>query len=300
MINCKHYVNGFILCYWRSIMEHLFERMEKEVNFQEEYKKVEIMISYEEFYESGFPTTINDMLARNFRQWKKRGAYTSLEELRYQLGFSISKFRTSDSLNSIYIDIEKTDYFLFCEMFFNLVFDLLDLLEKYKELIIHIRYVLDTMSTVADKCGFEIKHIDDKYLVVEKNAVAIEVASAVPELANVILEYNGFLLKGNLERKQELLKKIADAIEPKRQEMNDINKSAVDDFFFLVNNMNIRHNNVDKSDPAKYVKQFAELNDAEKEKWYDSIYEQALYLFILKQSKDRKNRIANFKALLNT
>ena len=117
----------------------------------------------------------------------------------------------------------------------------------------------------------------------------------VPELDDVIIEYNHFLLKGNLERKKELLKKIADSLEPRRDLLKKLNKTAVDDFFFLVNKMNIRHNNCDPSDEAKYCKSFDEMSISEKEDWYDLIYNQALMLYILFDYQSRKEKIRNFK-----
>ena len=67
-----------------------------------------------------------------------------------------------------------------------------------------------------------------------------------------------------MTRKQELLKKIADALEPKRNTLNSINKEATDDFFFMVNNMNVRHNNCDQTDVKNYYPKFAQLSNWEK------------------------------------
>ena len=92
-----------------------------------------------------------------------------------------------------------------------------------------------------------------------------------------------------------MLKKIADSLEPRRDLLKKLNKTAVDDFFFLVNKMNIRHNNCDPSDEAKYCKSFDEMSISEKEDWYDLIYNQALMLYILFDYQSRKEKIRIFK-----
>ena len=130
----------------------------------------------------------------------------------------------------------------------------------------------------------------------KKNAVAIEVADKVPELADTIIEYNSCLLRGNMVRKKELLKHISDALEPKKSELMSLGKRQTKDFFNLVNNMNVRHNNCDPEDVAKYNEKFAKLSEYEKEKWYDLIYEQGLALYVLLEQQERNKRIDEFKA----
>ena len=71
-------------------------------------------------------------------------------------------------------------------------------------------------------------------MIVEKNAAAFEVAEFFPQIEDVIVEYNHYLLDGNLVRKRELLKRIADALEPKRSVLNGIDKTKTSDFFTLL------------------------------------------------------------------
>lgn len=80
-----------------------------------------------------------------------------------------------------------------------------------------------------------------------------------PDLAQIILEYHHYLLKGDLGAKKDRLRKLADALEPKRKELDNLNKTLCSDFFFLVNKMNIRHNNCDPSDKSKYVEKFDKM-----------------------------------------
>ncbi|MBO6241131.1 MAG: hypothetical protein J6O61_09955 [Butyrivibrio sp.] len=158
-----------------------------------------------------------------------------------------------------------------------------------------IEALINTIIATVEKCGMEIKTINDEIMIVEKNAVAIEVADKVPELADIIIEYNHYLLKGDLNRKKELLKRIADALEPERKELNGINKSATDDFFFMVNNWNIRHNNCNPNDAKNYNSKFDSFSTAQKEECYDLVYEQGLALYVMKEQLGRTKKIDSLK-----
>lgn len=256
------------------------------------------MICIEKISDFSNKRTINDWIEKNFRLWKKRGSYISFSEVRQQIGFKV------DVTRRIFVNpVGIGEYFLFCEMVLNIFRDL----SSTKHVIIseainhQIRDIVDTLNAVIEKAGFEWKHINDEWIIVEKNAVSLAVADIVePELSDVIVEYNHYLLHGDLNRKQELLKKLADALEPRRNELSSIAKQETDDFFFMVNNMNVRHNNCDSSDLKKYNKSFALLAPRDKESWYDKIYEQGLALYVILDQKTRSDEIKSFKRLMQT
>ena len=282
-------------------MMHFFERLQREIDFQKEYEKLETMISCELYSRPRWGSyTINTWIEENFRKWEKRGNYISFSEVRSQLGFEIDESNISDgrfARSGLMSDVSMEEYFLFGELLLNIFFDLYEC-EMSSDLRDGIGYIIDTLNSNIEKSGFEVKQIDDRYLIVEKDAVAIEVADYVPALSDVIVEYNHYLLRGNLTRKQELLRKITSSLEPKRNVLGSLNKSATDDFFWMVNKMNIRHNNCDPSDSGKYVPQFACLTAIEREEWYDKIYEQALMLYVLLKGNVRKQEIKAFKQVV--
>lgn len=155
-----------------------------------------------------------------------------------------------------------------------------------------VQSVIDTIMYDLEKLNHEMKSLDnDRIIIVQKGASVTAVADIVePVLADAIVEYNHHLLKGNIEKKKEILRKIADALEPKRSELDQINKSFTSDLFYLVNNMNIRHNNCNNST-------FASLSDEEVEVWYDDIFQQELMAFLLLEQKERNARIDAFKKM---
>ena len=80
-----------------------------------------------------------------------------------------------------------------------------------------------------------------------------------------------------------------------RKDLEAICKTETSDFFFMVNNMNIRHNNCDPNDTTKYREEFATLSNQDKEEWYDIVYEQALALVVFQKQKDRNKKIKVYK-----
>lgn len=274
------------------VRKHFFELLEREVDFQNEYIKLEKMcneIYGHSIYSKGI--SINTWIEQNFRAWRKRSNFTSFKELREHLGFSITYDDGEPLINADELDINR--YLLYCEMMLNVI---LGLQEEHNELLDSvIEAFINTIKAIVEKCGMEIKNINDEIMIVEKNAVAIEVADKVPELADIIIEYNHYLLKGDLNRKKELLKRIADALEPERKELNGINKSATDDFFFMVNNWNIRHNNCNPNDAKNYNPKFDSFSTAQKEECYDLVYEQGLALYVMKEQLGRTKKIDSLK-----
>lgn len=298
ILDCKyepHMVEDVTFFKHEVTVMHFLEALERELDFQHEYEKLERMVVEEKVnIEYVNSTSINDAIEKEFRSWKKRKSYLSFEEVRTELGFDYyydygRYFFTSE--------VGIKEYFLYCEMILNLIFDLN--IHQDFHFSQKIKIITDTIKYVIDKSGFELKRCNDELLIVEKNAAALEVADLVPNLADVIIEYNHYLLKGNIDRKKELLKKIVDAIEPERKIFESISYQETDDFFNLVNNMNIRHNNCDPNYKSRYCEAFATLSDNEKEKWYDLLYDQALFLYVKKAQIDRNKRIAEFKKIMH-
>lgn len=270
-------------------MKHFFESLERSIDYQKEYNKIEEIVICEEYGSLiQEPESVERWLERNFRFWKMRGSFTTFAELRDHLGFGFSR---SNRMFFFAKNIDINRYFLYCEMLMNLS----NITQKTPFVFEQYKVIFDTITCVIEKSGFEIKIVDSQYIIVEKNPVAIEVSDIVPELSDVIIEYNHYLLRGDMERKKEILKRLADSLEPKREELAKIDKNKTHDFFFMVNNMNVRHNNCDMSDVKHYQKEFATLSVKHQEGWYDMIYEQALTLYVLLNQDIRSKEIKKFK-----
>ena len=119
---------------------------------------------------------------------------------------------------------------------------------------------------------------EEKVILVERDSAAFAVADIVEEeLAFKVIEYNHYLLKGDLDKKRNILKALADKVEGFR---DNLNKSLFSDFGYLANNINIRHNNLEGKNKKEYLLNIA---NEELEDWYDETY-QVMLLCILENN----------------
>lgn len=268
-----------------------FEKLEKEIDLQKEYEKIESLV----LQSVGFGmASIEDDIERYFINWKYKANYLSFYEIREQLGFTYGfdgvvavSYGSIDSIN---------DFFDYCEMIVNMIYIIPQGKRlSHEDIINEIKRVVDYD---LNSLNHEFRKIDDKYLIIQKDAAVSEVVDIVEDsLAKIILEYNHYLLKGDLERKKAILLKIVHVLESKKQEIKKINYQLHSDYSYLINNFNIRHNNCDISNTKNYNEKFVKMSDQEKEEWYDEIYQMGLLIFLLLENKERSTRIANIKNL---
>lgn len=273
---------------------HFFERLERENDYYREYGKLEQLCA--ERYDIdgwGHRCSINGLIEDNFRNWGRRDNFISYEELREHLEFNARKGHDGLYNTETWIDLNR--YVLFCEMILNLI----NGLKKYAEYELNeaIAILIDTIKKTISKAGLEMKQVGEDIIIVECNSFATEVASKEEDIAAAIIEYNQYLLKGNIGRKGELLRNIAGHLEPRRSELNNICLKESKHFFELVNTMNIRHNNCNPNDKPKFNPKFANMSLEEQEEWYDLIYEQALFLYMNLEQQERNKVIENYKKL---
>ena len=243
---------------------NFFERMEREINFQFEYEKIENIILNEK---NGY-CTLEDEISENFRRWRLRKNFDSFLELKEYLGFKTEKILKGYTVAwKATGEVKSVDTFiLYCEMIINMIFGVIE-----PDLQSHYRKCINAVQSLIDYDLEQINHYiyrteDGKYLVVQKDAAA----SAVADI-------------------------VAPALEPRRAELKTVNKTIENDFFYMVNTMNVRHNNCDVSDPSKYNEKFANLTDREKEEWYDEIYQEGLMAYLSLEQVDREKKILDFK-----
>lgn len=156
---------------------------------------------------------------------------------------------------------------------------------------------LDNVRSCLNWLNFETKIFKKKdiVLVVEKNPAAASVAELVDEeLAYSIISYNHFLLKGNIDEKKKILLKLANEIEPRRNELEKIDYTLADNIFYMFNNLNIRHNNTKIGD-KNYKEYVAKMSESELEEWYDKVYQETLLANLLLEDENEKIKIEELR-----
>lgn len=278
------------MVYMRRTFFDLLKNSKVDVNF--ELQKLNNLFIQECCFHRRKSYSLHDLVAENFvKYYKRREHFLSLHEL----------------LNAIYLECfnsSKFDkYFLYAEMYVDLI-SILDNLDN-QEIESQKNIIKTQIERVISSLGYKFIVIDDRQIIVENNVFANEAAQAVTEFADIkealsILEYNHFSNKGNIERKKEILKKIADLLEPwrkplnKSSELKDLLKSnndkiqALEKLFYMYNKFNIRHNNEDQM--------LTGLSNQEIESWYDKIYTMSLFVIL---GKDVAQILADFNKFVD-
>lgn len=252
------------------------------ISIEIEYSKL-----FHVFYdkESENEKSFFEIISYNFMEYPEfiRGTCLSFEEFN-----RIHKFRFERNLKRIDVEFLVS----FAEYIYNLLYYLDNRFFFHnfdKEKI--IRYI----DSIIEKIGYTKSKKENLYIFIPRDSCAISVSESrlVPdEVSYKILAYNHSSKKGNIEEKKIILIKLAEILESKR---SILNSGFSSDLFFLFNNCNIRHNNIDSNLEGKYRRYIAEMSPEELEHTYDEIYQMCLYAFMQIEHADRKNWIEELK-----
>ena len=254
------------------------------IDIKNEYSKL-----YDLFYleDERYGQSIKDFVDRNMINMPFRDTCLTLDEFDEKYGFNFKE--NPDDFDEDYL-------ISFCEYFYNFLLYLNDIaFLNYMEKSLLIQQI----QKVVENMGYEGLIEDGFTIFVPKNSVSKEVAQneLVPEeLSYKIIEYNHHSM--DLEGKKEILLKLGNILEPKRDAIKNVNKSLESNMFYLLNNFNIRHNNIDED--SKYYKQYvAKMTQEELINIYDLLYQMELLAFIELEYSGYKSTIDELKIKSN-
>lgn len=243
----------------------------------------------------GTPTSILDYVDKYlFKKWMARGTCICTDDLLDVL--DIREIPDEDGLRE-----DNQFIFRFCEYAANIVFLLKHKILSHDTLGDNAEAILKNIQLFLGWYNYEIKYYEkkEKALVVPKDAVSTAVAEILDSnLAYSVIEYNHYLLKGDVEKKKAILLALGNEIEPRRSEIESLNKQLASDIFFMLNNLDIRHNNRQKGD-KHYKEKIAKMRLSTLEKWYDELYQIMLLAILLLDNTERTNKINELKTKIN-
>ena len=275
---------------------------EVELSPLKEYQKLYDMLFEPTFQqEDGSQTSMHDEFDEHFKFMWFRGTCFSLDEFDEQNGFTFLREPADFSMNHL---CSISEY-------------IWNLLMGYESAMcsegqgygifatrrIDVDFCLIHIRDLVENLGYEIADDDDFTIIVPKNAAATAVANSdiIPgELSKKIIGYNHYSMSGDIQEKKNTILRLADLLEPKRKDLDRVDKELSNDLFYLFNNLNLRHNNIDPSAKKNYKKAVAELPPEELEHWYDETYQMCLLAFMRLEHAERKIEFEKLKNQIET
>ena len=248
-----------------------------------------------DFVTKGTPTSIIKYIdARLIKNWKARGTCTCTSHLLDEL--ELRDIFDADE------PIDNEQMLKYCEYVANMIYLLKQKLVPGDTLGDNADVILANLELLLGWYNHEIKYDPqkEKAIVVLKNASVTAAAEALNgELAYSVIEYNHHLLKGDIAKKKAILLALGNELEPKRKEIAKLNSKLEDDIFYMLNNLDIRHNNRKKGD-KNYKQIVARMKFATLEKWYDELYQQMLLAILMLENVERTDKIEELREKINS
>lgn len=218
-------------------------------------------------------------------QWMPfAGTAYDLDDFNERNHFYFERFEYSDDLNDLLLLTEYA-YNFACTM--NSDRDLVT-----KSSLSVARHV----NMLVDKIGYRFVSDRGLYVLAPANEAIEAAAEVAPKvIGDDLFRYDYRAYKGDLEGKRKILVGLAAALEPHREELSKIAKDFTSDYFYLVNNFNIRHNNVEPIDSSKYKEFVALMSDEELEGWYDVVRYMSAAAFLLLEYGENVESVKSLK-----
>lgn len=269
---------------------NIFEILEKrELNPNDEFYRLAKIFNEKHWLNFKRATcSLKDIFNETFYKCNCRSTFLSVDDL-----FKSLRIEENDPFN-----ISWKKLFTYCEILRNVCnnsfyYDIEVVeFEKYSCML------KKNMDEILTKTNHEWAQIKEGYVIVDKNPATTEAIECLEEkdseLALKMIEYNRVLLKGNLDRKREILASMASYVEPMKMLFKGTDYFTLyDDSRNWVNNLNIRHNNSGKNSVPEYAKNW---KSKDYEEWYDKIYHTLLMVVLAKKQLEIKQEFNKLKS----
>ena len=271
----------------------IFDIASASINISNEVDRIVTMsIKEKTLYYPPYDLSVFDFVDRHcFRDWSCRGHFVDVKDFLEAIDYNGIKESAKGGDTDAFITFIELTYNLWMLAHKNLLNDKTP--SKWQNNFYHLH---DVMLDNLEKYNHTAYEDDDCILIIEDKPEVTAVAEIVEQDLSIdIIRYNHRSLQGETELKKNILISMGSELEPKRKELQTLNKQLSEDIFFMLNNMNVRHNNRSKKDMSKYKEYVAKMSKARLEKWYDELYQMMLLAFLLLDNVDRTANVKELK-----
>ncbi len=273
--------------------KNIFQLIAESNNLANEVQRIHDMFLTEKTFEAPYEKTLAEYVDKYcFKSWKSRGHCTDIVDY-------LKAANYNDLRQQACTDEEA--FITFIEVVYNIWH--LSFVSKSFGVRIgnyqHLKTVMEDCLQRFNQTAF-LDSINNRIIIVESKPEVSSVVDIVNnDLAIEIIQYNHRTLKGEIDLKKKILLSMGAELEPERKKLQTIDKQLADDIFFMLNNLNLRHNNRSKKD-KNYREYVAKMTKTRLEKWYDELYQMMLVAFLLLDNIPRKEAIKNLKDAVTT
>lgn len=277
------------------VRKNIFEILESKYDIKEEFEVIRQLfiqpcIVYYHGFDKGQLIPLEQAIEIScFYSWKQRNGCISLANMKDKLGVDAIQTPNIEDMIVCLEYYSNIVYLANLKIYFS-DFHIANSNQKTPQFIM----LEDNIELLLNHLNYE-KHIfseEEKIILTPKNPAATAVAEISSEdTAMSILMYNHSSLKGQLAEKKDIIRRIAQEYEPVLDKpiegYTEYFKTAKN----MLNNLDIRHNNK----AGKKKNELAtNLNNAELENWYDELYQLLLFCVLIKDNKERKDKMTEF------
>lgn len=270
--------------------KNIFQILQEHFDIKKEIKRIQELFEDDLFYKKNTrysPEGLVDYYV--FYGWKQRNRCLNTDDLKEVLDIdNIAERKT--------ITIEETITYL--EYVENILYLAYEYIKDKEDFNYYWDYTVlnENIESLLEHLNLETYYFDEDEmaLIIEKDEKVTAAAEILPSLGIKIVKYNHYTLKGNIEEKKDIILSLANKLESQRKQLEKLDKQLASDLFYMLNNMNLRHNNADKSG-KNYQPFLSKMRVNTLEKWYDETYQLELLAFLLIDNEKRSKKISVLK-----
>ena len=267
---------------------NIFEQLANQHDYEKDAERIVMLFDEEHCIGTpSRPLTLKDFVDYYcFEDWPNRGKCLNADDFLETLGFDedLSGY-TPDSVEDFLtlIEIIYNFYFMAGRHIGNNVLSQISFLKPYSLL----KKMMDDCLSEYNQKAFYFEE-EEKCIIAEDSPQVTAAAEvSTPDIALEIVRYHHRQLAGDIAKKKAILKALGDELEGRKKEISSINATLYNNITAALNNLNIRHNNINPNNKSNYHKAVAEMSSEELEKHYDDLY-QLILLAILEMDNVRR------------